>query len=312
MLHRGLLFARWGSIASCAGWYGGGCAKRYLSSSSDTSAPTPAEEVENLFYNSVMRRTVSNLQVRKYIQKVETKDYLLALAAVKGSRRAGLNINNGTYESLIKLLIEAGQLKAAMELYQQMLKKHIVPTPNTYSMLMNLCLQRDMPESCQTLYKEMLRLGGKPPTSAYAALIQSYATQVPSKWEAAIEVFDKMNKHSQPDADTYNALMRVYMNMRPYDWRVVYNCYYEMRNREPRVQLKWSSYYILSEALRKGNAGVMRRFISYCDAWVALTPLFSAEFFLGVVVFGVVFLGSESVNIPCLYVVVRPSREHPI
>jgi pentatricopeptide repeat protein len=253
---------------------------------SDVPLNTPAE-VEEAFACSVAARTVSNVQLRRYLERLTPKDYALGLAAVKGAKSAGLRINAHSYEALLKCLMEGGQLRASMELYQQMMRQNMTPTQNMYAALMELCLQRDMPRQCQTLFNDLQRRGLQPSTRNYELMITSLSTEVPPQWERAIEVFDKIagERHSRVTAQTYNALMRVYMNMDPFDWRVVYNCYTEMRERRPRIRLEWESYLILREALRKGRAGYVRRAVAYFDAWVAVTPLRSWNFFLGAIVY---------------------------
>ncbi|AYU79660.1 hypothetical protein, conserved [Leishmania donovani] len=243
---------------------------------------TPAE-VEEAFACSVQARTVSNVQLRRYIDHLPPKDYSLALAAVKGAKAAGLRISASTYEALLSSLMSGGQLRASMELYQVMIKQHMAPTPNMYAALMEMCLQRGMPKACQSLFDDMQQRGVRPAARNYELMITSLSAEVPPQWARAIEVFDRISRErrSRITAKTYNALMRVYMNMDPFDWRVVYNCYSEMRNRRPRVPLEWESYLILCEALRKGNAGYVRRGMAYIDAWIAVTPLRSWNFLIG-------------------------------
>ncbi|GET89419.1 hypothetical protein, conserved [Leishmania tarentolae] len=247
---------------------------------------TPAE-VEEAFACSVQARTISNVQLRRYIDHLPPKDYSLALAAVKGAKDAGLRISASTYEALLSSLMSGGQLRASMELYQFMIKQHMSPTPNMYAALMEMCLQRGMPKACQSLFEDMQKRGVRPSNHNYELMITSLSTEVPPQWIRAIHLFDKISRErkSRITAKTYNALMRVYMNMDPFDWRVVYNCYSEMRNRRPRVPLEWESYLILREALRKGRAGYVRRGIAYVDAWIAVTPLYSWNFLMGAMVY---------------------------
>lgn len=86
-------------------------------------------------------------------------------------------------------------------------------------------------------------------------------------------------------ASTYNALMRVYLNMDPFEWRVVYNCYYEMRNSRPKIRITWESYHLVAEAMRRGEAGRFRRLLTYLDAWFQLTNLGSWRFISGLFVY---------------------------
>lgn len=252
----------------------------------DVPLRTPTE-VENAFACSVAARTISNAQLRRYLEHLEPRDYALGVAAVKGAKSAGLRVNASSYEALMTCLMGGGQLRASMELYQQMIQQHMTPTPNMYAELMELCLQREMPKQCQTLFNDLQKRGVRPSARNYELMITSLAAEVPPQWERAIAVFDKVagERNSRVTAQTYNALMRVYLNMEPFDWRVVYNCYTEMRTRRPRIRLEWESYLILREALRKGQAGHVRRAIAYCDAWIAVTPLRSWNFLMGAAVY---------------------------
>lgn len=246
------------------------------------------EEVEATFRNSVEARTVSNAQLRRYVHQLAPKDYALGLAAVKGAKAGGLKLSPQVYEALLELLMNSGQLRAAMELYQSMVTtERVTPTPHTYALLMELCLQREMPDACQRLFRDMQKRGMRPSGQNYQLMLSSLAAQSPPKWEEAIAIFDKLNRErkSSVNAQTYNALMGVYLKLEPFDWRVVYNCYQEMRSREPPIPLEWDSYLLLKEALRRGNAGRLRRFTAFLDAWVQTTPLQSADFVKGVLVY---------------------------
>ncbi|KAK7201182.1 Pentatricopeptide repeat domain/PPR repeat [Novymonas esmeraldas] len=247
---------------------------------------TPAE-VEEAFACSVQARTVSNVQLRRYIEQLPVGRYAMAMAAVKGAKAGGLRVTAPTYEVLLLALMNGGQLRASMELYQQMIQQRMTPTPNTYAALMDMCLQRNMPKACQSLFTDLQKRGVRPSARNYELMITSLAAEVPPQWTLAIEVFDKISRErkSRVTAKTYNALMLVYMNMNPFDWRIVYNCYSEMRHRRPRIPLEWESYLILEEALRKGQAGYVRRGMAYIDAWMAVTPLRSWSFAKGVLVY---------------------------
>lgn len=267
-------------------------------SGSDAVPLGTAAEVERAFRCSVEARTVSNAQLRRYVHRLPPKDFALGLAAVAGARAGGLTPNAQVYEALLGLLIAGGQLRASMELYQSMIAtEHLTPTPESYALLMELCLQRESSEGCQRLFHDMQKRGMRPSARNYDLMLASLATEVPSKWEQAIEIFDKLNRDRKTcvNADTYNALMRVYLSMQPFDWRVVYNCYHEMRSREPRVPLEWESYLLLREALRRGNAGRVRRFLAFLDAWVQTTPLWSVGFLQGVIVYFAVMWAIKTV-----------------
>lgn len=257
-----------------------------------------AAEVEDLFYNSVCARTVSNAQLRKYLSGLKPGEHAVALAAVKGARRAGLRLNALTYEVLLAKLIESGQLKASLALHDEAMRSHhVLPTPRAYSLLMELCLFRGSPESCEKLFSDMRKKGTRPTISNYELLISSYAETTPPQWEKAIQVFDrvKTQRFLHPSAKTYNALLRVYLNMRPFDWRVAYNCYYELRHHDPPIPLEWESYLLVSEALRKGHAGYFRRVSTFCDAWLTTTPMFTVRWMKGVAVYLLAMLLLKSV-----------------
>ncbi|CCW70196.1 unnamed protein product [Phytomonas sp. Hart1] len=175
-----------------------------------------------------------------------------------------------------------------------MLHQHMAPTAHAFALLMELCLQRNMPKECHSLFKDMQRRGVKPSPVNYELMIKSLAMENPSQWEMAIVIFDKLSRERNTpriNAKTYNALMTVYTNMEPFDWRVVYNCYLEMRRRTPRIPLEWESYLILHGALLKGKAGHVRRFLALFDAWVATTDLASWGFVKGFLIYiAVVFV----------------------
>ncbi|CCW64112.1 unnamed protein product [Phytomonas sp. EM1] len=246
------------------------------------------DEVEAAFRGSVAARTVGNAYLRRYLQRLPPKDHTLGVAAMTGARGSGLVLTAPTYEALLELLIRAGQLRASLELHQEMLQRRLAPTAHAYALLMQLCLQRGMARECQSLFKDMQRRGVKPSSENYELMIKALAAENPPQWELAIKIFDKLSRERNSpsiNAKTYNALMTVYVNMEPFDWRVVYNCYHEMRSRTPRIPLEWESYLILRGALLKGKAGYVRRFLTFFDAWVATTELASLGFLKGLLVY---------------------------
>lgn len=248
---------------------------------------TPGE-VQEAFRSSVAARTVSNAQLRRYLERLEARDWALGMAAVRGAQVGGLSLTPPTYEVLLQLLMSSGQLKSGMDLYLGMIQQRMTPTAKSYAALMTLCLQRDIPEAALRLFKEMQQRGMKPQLENYELAMLALARQDPPQWKLAIEIFDKLStgRNSAVNARTYNALMQVYMHMRPFDWRVVYNCYHEMRTRRnPLIHLEWSSYAILREALILGRAGRLRRLLAYADAWLCTTALWSRDFFAGVACF---------------------------
>lgn len=255
------------------------------------------EELEEIFYISVVARTVSNAQVRRFLTQLSPGQHAQALAAVQGAKRAGLKLNASTLEVLVEKLIASGKMKETLALYQEMLRTRVVPTPRTYALLMDLCLEQGLPSSCEDLFSDMSRRGIRPTIENFELLLCAYAMHNPPHWEKAVALFDKIStqRHLQLSAKVYSALMRVYLNMRPFDWRVVYNCYYELRHHDPPIRLTWESYQLAREALVKGNAGWFRRISTFFDAWVTITPLFSPEFFKGMMVYVAVMFVLKSI-----------------
>ncbi|CBH12157.1 hypothetical protein, conserved [Trypanosoma brucei gambiense DAL972] len=270
-------------VSSPTLWRNGGVLGEGMLGNPRVAATTP-QEVEETFRCSVLARTVSNLKLRRYLQKLEPKDHTLVLAALRGAQAGGLRLDTKTNEVALSKLMDGGQLQASMEIYRKMIQNRMNPTANTYATLMHMCIERDMPEACQKLFEEMVKRGQSPNTRNYEMYIGSLAMDNPPKWKKAIEVFDRMSRERHGKhltAATYESLMRVYLNMTPFDWRVVYNCYYEMRSRRPQIQLRWETYHLVAEALRRGQAGYTRRLITYLDAWFCITYFRSWEFFMG-------------------------------
>eukprot|EP00796_Vickermania_ingenoplastis_P009189 gene9189-6466_t len=263
----------------------------------ESCAQGAPEEVESIFYSSVLERTVSNAQLRRFISHLRPGQHALALAAVNGVRRAGLRLNALTHEVLLEHLIASGQLKASMALHEEMMRTHMLPTSRTYALMMELCLERGAASSCEKLFQDMQKKGMRPSIRNYELLISAYAETSPPQWEKAIAVFDKIStlRHLHPSAETYNALLRVYLNMRPFDWRVVYNCYYELRHHDPPIKLEWESYELVRAALTKGNAGWFRRLSTFCDAWLTITPMFTVQWMKGVMVYLVLMIIFKSI-----------------
>ncbi|RNE96873.1 uncharacterized protein Tco025E_09619 [Trypanosoma conorhini] len=249
---------------------------------------TSPEQVEETFRLSVLARTASNAQLRRYLEQLQPKDHALALAAVRGAEAGGLRVDAKTNEVHLTKLMDAGQLRAGMELYRRMLATRMTPTANAYAALMQMCLQREMPEACQKMFEEMVKRGQSPNTRNYELYIASLAMENPPKWEKAVEVFDHISRERRGrhvTATTYNSLMRVYLNMTPFDWRVVYNCYYALRQHKPPIALQWESYLLVAEALRRGRAGYIRRFLTYLDAWFCVTHYRSLDFLFGLALY---------------------------
>ncbi|CUG93957.1 transmembrane protein, putative, partial [Bodo saltans] len=260
---------------------------------------TKSEDVRVAFRSSVEARTVGNSALRKFIRHQTESQIDLVEAAVEGSRLGGLKVDDKTSELLLLRLVEAGRVKKALELHTAMTSKHMAPTSVAYNILMKMCLDRGMPGSVESLFDDMNKRGRHPNAESYELVIAALAVETPPKWEKAIAIFDNItarsNDRSAPvnkiNGRTYNALMRVYLNMSPFDWRVVYNCYYELRQLHPKIPLTWESYELVREAFLKGRAGRFRRILTYVDAWFVLTHIKTVEFWAGVLCFVFAMMG---------------------
>ena len=243
------------------------------------------------FKTSVESRTVGNNALRRFIRACDETSFARAESAIKGARAGGLRIDHDTYDEYLTLLLRCGQLKQALEAYNNMLAEKVCPHTKTFNSLMDLCVDRALPDSAERIFNEMLRRGRQPDVESYEVLMRAYAAEMPPRWEKAVAIFDKLQRTSKStNATTYNALMVVYMNMTPFDWRVVYNCYYEMRYAKPKIMFGWDSYKLVDQALVKGHAGWWRRLVTFVDAWIMLTTLWTADFWFGIAV-GVCFIG---------------------
>lgn len=282
------------------------------------------EDTKALFERSVQARTVGNKQLKAFIDGANgATDWQLVEAAVAGARSGGLRPNAQTNDSLLALYVEGGRLKQALELYNLMTSERLTPTTKSYNTLMRLCLDRDMASSVQTIFEDMKRRGRAPNGESYELFLSALATERPPRWEKAVEIFEKMSRSahntsvygssastsannnggisSTPSTagagpvkmttNAYIALMTVYGNMQPFDWRVVYNCYYELRQRHPMVPLTWEAYAVVAKNLKKGRAGVIRRCLTYADAWFVLTHIRSPQFWVGLTIFMFITLG---------------------
>lgn len=245
-----------------------------------------------------MARTVGNSALRKYIHQRHDSEIDLVEAAVEGCKNGGLKVDEKTSEVILHRLVEAGRVKKALELHSTMTKSHMTPTSAAYNILMRMCLERGMPGSVESLFDDMSKRGRSPDAESYELVISALAAESPPKWEKAIAIFDRITTRSDRSsavnkisAKTYNALMRVYLNMSPFDWRVVYNCYYELRQLHPKVQLTWESYELVRDAFHKGRAGRFRRILTFVDAWFVLTHIKTIEFWAGMGLFIAAMMG---------------------
>ena len=262
---------------------------------------TKSEDVRIAFRASVEARTVGNSALRKFIRHQGDGQIDVVEAAVEGSQLGGLKVDDKTSELLLLRLVEAGRVKKALELHNSMTAKHMAPTCGAYNILMRMCLDRGMPGSVESLFDDMNKRGRHPDAESYELVIAALAVEMPPKWEKAIAIFDNItarsNDRSSPinkiTGRTYNSLMRVYLNMSPFDWRVVYNCYYELRQLHPKVPLTWESYGLVREAFVKGRAGRFRRILTYVDAWFVLTHIKTVEFWAGMFLFLATMMGTK-------------------
>jgi len=239
-----------------------------------------------LFRTSVQQRTVGNTALRRFIRACDEATYQRALYAIEGAKAGGLRVDHDTYDALLALLLRSGQLKQALDTYNRMLEEKVTPHTRTFNSLIDLCAERQLADSAERIFNEMVRRGRQPDVETYEAMMRAYASEVPPKWEKAVAIFDKLQRNSNAtvSANTYNSLMHVYMNMEPFDWRVVYNCYFEMRYHKPKILFGWNSYELVAKALKKGNAGKWRRLVTFVDAWIQLTVMWSWDFWFGIMV----------------------------
>ncbi len=277
-----------------------------------TSIPTelagPAGDLKSsdgvrvAFENSVKARTVGNASVARYIRSLEGTEYALAEAAVAGSRQGGLRIDAATHEALLEKLVDGGQLRTAMETYRDMIRSRITPTANTYALLMRLCGDRNSHTAVMTLFEEMQRRGVQPTSDAYETVLTSIANTQPVQWQIAVEIFDKLAAKNPKllNVRVYNGMMRVYNNMTPFDWRIVYNCYFELRSKHSKGThfITWESYDLVARAMHRGRAGWYRRSLTFVDAWFNMANIRSWAFWRGALIFVV---GVSVVKVPLLY-----------
>lgn len=252
-------------------------------------------EVENLresYKEAVQNRVVGNAAIRRLIKNLHTTQYQHAVEAVEGAKMGGLVIDSDTCEIYLSMLLDAGQLKQAMDCYHYMLQSRVCPNTKSYNQLMTLCLEKQSWNSALTLFTEMQRRGRQPDVETYESALTAISLQEPPNWEKAVEIFDKLQRNkSALSSNTYNALMKVYLKMSPFDWRVVYNAYLEMRGQKPQIQFGWNSYDLVAEAMKKGNAGKIRRILTFMDAWIQITKPLSKDFWKGILTFMVCMFG---------------------
>lgn len=243
------------------------------------------DQIEDLFEASVQARTVGNNTLRKYLRSVTPTHWQRAQSALNGARKGGLKPDPETMEVYLALLLKSGQLKLSMETYNDMLASRICPHTKTFNHLIGLCVEKNSPDAAQSLFNEMLRRGRHPDVKTYELLMQAHALYTPAHWVEAIAIFDKIQRSKVPmSASTYNAIMKVYLNMDPFEWRIVYNAFYEMRCEKPRIPFGWDTYELVGEALKRGNAKWWLRFITWLDCWIQITPIFTPEYWAGLFV----------------------------
>lgn len=271
------------------------------SSFSTTKPATVTEQMQEMmrdnpnlrqsYKEAVEQRIIGNAALRRLIKNLHTSQYQHAVEAVEGAKLGGLVIDSDTCEAYLSMLLDAGQLKQAMDSYHYMLQNRVCPNTRSFNQLMNLCLEKQSWAATLTLFGEMQRRGRQPDVESYENALTAISLQDPPNWEKAVEIFDKLQRNkSALSSHTYNALMKVYLKMRPFDWRVVYNAYLEMRGQKPHIQFGWNSYDLVNEAMKKGKAGRIRRILTFMDAWIQITTPLSKEFWKGIGMFmGVLF-----------------------
>lgn len=243
-------------------------------------------DIRTVFADSVKARTVGNNMLRRFIRSVPSSHWQRATEALEGAKDGGLVPDPDTMEAYLTLLLRSGQLRLALTTYNDMLQDRICPHTKTFNQLIELCIEKTSPDAAQSLFDEMLRRGRHPDIRTYELMIQGHALHRPARWEQAVVLFDRIQRSKVPmSSHTYNAIMKVYLNMEPFDYRVVYNAYFEMRCTKPRIHFGWDTYHLVAEALRRGNASRYLRFITWLDAWIQITPLFSGQYWAGAFVF---------------------------
>lgn len=263
------------------------CSTHQTGAGSSPITLSQQEAVAAAFRASVATKRVGNFQLRTQIKDLPALD---AEAALRGAREAGLRISPESHEIVLRKLMEGGHIERMLQQYQQMLKEKTVPNTETYNLLLKMCCDRGVPESSLRLFDDMRKRGRQPNITSYELAMVAHSMLNPPQWEKAIEIFDRLcaTRPEQITERTYQALMRVYCNMRPFEWRVVYNCFYEMRSRRPKIPFSWATHAVVAEAMREGGASYMRRGLVYVDTWIQVTPMFSLSFFKGLMIVFVV------------------------
>eukprot|EP00760_Papus_ankaliazontas_P028017 PhM_4_TR3480/c0_g1_i1/m.14744 len=270
------------------------CAVVSSSSSAEDvlSAAPSSDQARVVFARLIKERKASNQTMRKYINDLPSERWELALGAACGARDTGYRLNESTYGALLTILLDAAQPRQALQLYQLMSSERILPEVETYNDLLNLCLDTRSFDGAERLFKDMQRRGRRPNLETLETMISVYAAAPGGpNWRDAVVLFDtaqKMQARRQVQRlsiGLYKSIMRVYLDMTPFDWRVVYNAYYEMRYASPKIPLDWEAYEIVRKAFAKGHVGPIRRFLTFLDAWVQITPFMSYRFFVGAAVF---------------------------
>ena len=266
-----------------------------------------AAEIRDTFRVTMEQRVGSNKTLQKYIAQLDAKEYDHASQAIQGSQEGGLQINAGTYEAYLGLLLRAGQLRLAMDTYQTMLQRRVTPSTKTYNTLIALVVDRHLPDAAITLVGEMRRRGRAPDLKTHELHLTALSQFTPARWEEAVQIFDCIQRRAHihkkeddardpmgnaahiladkiPTGGTYKALMLVYSKMEPFDWRVVYNAYYELRYHRPRIPFGPDVYAVVAEAMARGGAGYPRRFLTWFDAQLIMAQPGTRMFWWGVVV----------------------------
>lgn len=264
-------------------------------------------QVRDTFYLSVRARTIGNFTLRQFIQMLSPQEWKVGADALEGARDGGLRITSQSYESLMKLILDAKQIRLAMILYKRMIADDVPPLTTTYNYLMKMSLAGRSPLAAQKLFDDMRKRGQKPNLESYELLIHSYAMEEVPQWQKAVAVFDRLqrDKSMHINSNTYNAIMTVYLHMSPFDYRVVFRAYDEMRRLDPPIQHGWESYLIVAAAFRKGCASPYLRIQTFLEAWAHCTEIYSVEFFRGWLVYYVLLLVLGYLGAQCAGVLKR-------
>ncbi|KAK3262832.1 hypothetical protein CYMTET_28338, partial [Cymbomonas tetramitiformis] len=129
-----------------------------------------------------------------------------ALEVFAGMKKAGVEPNVITYSSLISACEKGGQWEKALEVFAGMKKAGVEPDVITYNSLISACEKGGQWEKALEVFAGMKKAGVEPDVITYSSLIS--ACEKGGQWEKALEVFAGMKKAGvEPDVITYSSLI---------------------------------------------------------------------------------------------------------